>query len=145
MRDDLHLIQIPAGGEAVIRANPLRPETILLVENPKRPMLLTHLLQRATNPLRRLRRLLRRPNIAGYKDEEGVFHPIRWDPEYDYRRAGEPKRYATNRSLPAEEVRFYMRRTGRRATRRTARRTTRRTARRTTRRTARRTTRRQRR
>lgn len=54
---------------------------------------------------------IRRPNIAGYKDEEGIFHPIRWDPDYDYRRAGESKRYSTNRSRSARAVRFYLRRT----------------------------------
>jgi hypothetical protein len=26
---------------------------------------------------------LRKANVAGYKDASGVFHPIRWDPEYD--------------------------------------------------------------
>lgn len=51
----------------------------------------------------------RRPNIAGYKDEEGIFHPIRWDPDYDYRRAGGRKAYATNRSRSARAVRWYLR------------------------------------
>jgi hypothetical protein len=25
----------------------------------------------------------RRANVAGYRDARGIFHPIRWDPEYD--------------------------------------------------------------
>ena len=25
----------------------------------------------------------RYPNVAGYKDASGRFHPIRWDPDYD--------------------------------------------------------------
>lgn len=138
MRDEIHLIRIPPGGEAVIEASPHREETLLLVENPKRPSLIANLLK-AANPLRFLQR---RENIAGYKDEFGVFHPIRWDPDYDYEEAGEPREYATNRSLRAEDVRLYMRRRGRRAARRgttrTARRRTARAARRRTRRRARR-------
>jgi hypothetical protein len=95
---------------------------------------LARLIHRVSNPIRRLMRRRRRRNIAGYKDEEGVFHPIRWDPEYDYRLAGEPREYATNNALSEEEVRLYMRRgrgrAARRRTRATARRRTRATARR---------------
>lgn len=103
-----------------------------LVPNPKVRGL------RRRNPLaKRIRRAFRKRNIAGYKDEFGVFHPIRWDPDYDPEEVGEDRDYATNQSMPAEKVRFYMKRSKgalRSPAKRAARRASRRTASRRTRR-----------
>jgi hypothetical protein len=38
------------------------------------------------------------PNIQGYKDASGVFHPIRWDTQYDPDVTGEDSEYSIHPS-----------------------------------------------
>jgi hypothetical protein len=76
------------------------------IERPNPPMPRRRLISRRRN----IRGRIRKRNVAGYKEAQGIFHPIRWDPDYDPEEVGETSDVRTNWSLPAEKVRFYARR-----------------------------------
>jgi hypothetical protein len=54
-----------------------------------------------------------RKNVAGYK-VGGVFHPIRWDPDYDPEEVGEPTYSTTHSGLPGKSGKKTRKKTKRR-------------------------------